>query len=419
MTMKKVSTNLELSASMQPSIFARWYFVWHVIYLGGLFLTTGLSISRLWSNWSGQGVLLLVGVVVLTAVYTLTFIWKRPWPLSGWWKALYFIISIATWLAITHFSPGFVWLVTVYIFHTFTILSPVVAIPVVVFLIFAIQVIDSVGEGWAVLLAALGQNLVGTAVSLSFTFLIYGFIRNIMSTNKQQAKLVAQLQKAQHELKIAHQQESELAVLQERERLARDLHDGLGHSLVALSLQLEAIQRLYPVDPQRASAQVDEMKVVTREATLALRRSLAGLRAPGLGKRPLRQAIEQICVEVGERTAAQVSWQLADEADSLRPKIAEAIWRVTQEALTNVEKHAQAQQVQVALKMTPDLVTLLVQDDGVGLTAVAENKPGHYGIRGMRERVEGLGGSFQLHSNGQGGTQVQLQIPLLLPQGKT
>ena len=91
-----------------------------------------------------------------------------------------------------------------------------------------------------------------------------------MSTNKQQAKLVAQLQNAQHELKIAHQQESELAVLQERERLARDLHDGLGHSLVALSLQLEAIQRLYPVDPQRASAQVDEMKVVTREATLAL-----------------------------------------------------------------------------------------------------------------------------------------------------
>ena len=109
-----------------------------------------------------------------------------------------------------------------------------------------------------------------------------------------------------------------------------------------------------------------------------------------------------------------VSWQLADGIDELRPKLAETIWRVTQEALTNVEKHAQAQSVQVELKMTSELVALSVQDDGIGLTTLAKQKPGHYGLRGMRERVDGLGGSLQFESNGQHGTRVQLQIPLLV-----
>ena len=240
MTIQDVSEHSELSPPISPSVFTRWYFMWHVVYLGGLYLSTGVFVFRFGSEWSGRGTQLLVSVLLLTAVYTLTFIWKRPWPLPWWWKTLYFLITIAVWLNLIQISSLFSWLIVVYIFHSFSILPPAAAIPVVAIIFIAIQVVDYIDEGWAVLLSELRETVVGTAVSFGFVLLSYGFIYNILRTSKQQAALVRQLQEAQRELKLAHQQESELAVLQERERLARDLHDGLGHSLVALSLQLES-----------------------------------------------------------------------------------------------------------------------------------------------------------------------------------
>ena len=93
---------------------------------------------------------------------------------------------------------------------------------------------------------------------------LYLFIYAIIRTSRERAKLITKLETAQKELELARQRDTELATLQERERLARDLHDSLGHTLVALSVQLEAVQRLYKVDPERASAQVDELKTLTR-----------------------------------------------------------------------------------------------------------------------------------------------------------
>ena len=90
--------------------------------------------------------------------------------------------------------------------------------------------------------------------------------------------------------------------------------------------------------------------------------------------------------------------------------MAEALWRVTQEALTNVEKHAQARSVGVSLEYEPDALTLRIVDDGVGLAAGAESLPNRFGIRGMCERVEGLGGTLAL-DGGASGTTVRARLP--------
>jgi len=179
-----------------------------------------------------------------------------------------------------------------------------------------------------------------------------------------------------------------------------------------MSIQLEAIQRLYRVDPERGSAHVDELKALTRRTMDELRRSLAGLRAPGLGERRLGEALPTLGVEVGERARLEVACRVPPEAETLSPAVAETFWRVAQEALANVERHARARRVEIHLELQPDTATLRIRDDGVGLPPQAETLAGHYGLRGMRERVEGLGGALVLSTQAPG-TLVEARLPLI------
>ena len=254
--------------------------------------------------------------------------------------------------------------------------------------------------------------LLGTLAVWAMLVVFMLFISHLTQTSQERGRLLAELQAAKSELELAQQREAELAVLRERERLARDLHDSLGHALVTLSVQLEAIQRLYRVDPEAASDQVDEMKAMTRASMDALRRSIAGLRAPGLEDRALRPALQALCVDFAQRSGLDVTCHIDQAADDLRPATAEALWRITQEALTNVEKHAGARSVDVSLECEPEAVALRIVDDGVGLAEGAESLPNRFGIRGMRERVEGLGGTLAV-TGGASGTTVEARLPVI------
>jgi signal transduction histidine kinase len=242
------------------------------------------------------------------------------------------------------------------------------------------------------------------------------YIGQLNQTSLERGRLIEKLEETKSRLEAARQHEAELAVLRERERLARDLHDSLGHTLVVLSVQLEAIQRLYHVDPDKASAQVEDLKALTRTSMDDLRRSLAGLRTPGLGDRQLRPALQALCVGFGQRTRTEIEFQIGEEVEALRAAMRETLWRAAQEALTNVEKHAQAKRVELTLRCVDQTLVLEVVDDGIGLPQDAENSPGHFGLRGMRERVEGLGGSLIL-SGGESGTVLEVRLPFFNPVG--
>jgi len=220
------------------------------------------------------------------------------------------------------------------------------------------------------------------------------FVRRIITTSEQRAVLIVELEAAKRQLELARDRDVELATLRERERLARDLHDNLGHSLVTLTVQLEAAQRLLAADPARVSPMLLEMQKLTRRSTEDLRRSLANLRAPELGQGSLADALRALCAAANQRFGVAVECRLAENADAAPAAVAEVLWRVAQEGLTNVEKHAGARRARVELELTAKEFVLRVTDDGAGLPVGAEEKPGHYGLRGLRERVEGLGGAF-------------------------
>jgi len=236
--------------------------------------------SLTWREYVGSGLCILQGIL-----YFFTIAGGRGLK-SQQRLIVYFIVGLAMWLLSSWLNPFSWWLAFAYFGQMFGLLPPQAVIPGTAFITMFVVLIIS---NWN-----FSDIRSGTAIGFFFQWLssnvLYLFIFGIARTSRQRAGLIQKLEAAQKELEAARQQDAELATLRERERLARDLHDSLGHSLVALSVQLEAIQRLYKVDPERASAQVDELKNLTRASMDELRRSLAGLRAPGLGERNLREA---------------------------------------------------------------------------------------------------------------------------------
>jgi signal transduction histidine kinase len=319
---------------------------------------------------------------------------------------VYFLGSIGLWLLEWRLDGDFQFLGMAYFGQMLGVLPPVTAIPGTLLIYLLLFVADQFSSWDRLLTPAVLGPLAGWAGGM----VLYLFMYYVSRTSEARGELVQELRAAQQALEASRERDQELAALRERERLARDLHDSLGHALVAISVQLEAIQRLYRVDPERAAAQVDALKGLTRSAMDELRRSLEGLRAPGLGERPLAEALRALSVETGERTGLNVACQVAGDAQRLSPPVAEALWRTAQEALTNVARHAQARRVDVRLEVSPTAAVLRVSDDGRGLAKDGEPGPARYGLQGLRERLEGVGGELRLHSAG--GLTVEARVPL-------
>jgi signal transduction histidine kinase len=395
---------------MPDRLHRRYLRLWHVLTLGILVFALSMALWDTRTSWGGRQAALVGLVSLQMAIYIKTFVLPRPWPLPWRWLAGYFLWSLGLWLIEGSLDGHFLVLCGgMYLSQMHLLLPPRLAIPATPVLF---GMFFGLSSGWD--LSRLPRDVV-VQICIVWTVcaIVFSYARHISQTSRERAGLIAELQAAQRALEVARQRDAELAALRERERLARDLHDSLGYALVALSVQLEAVQRLYAVDPVRASAQVDAMKDLTRASMAELRRALEGLRTPGLGDRSLWQALHALSCEVGARAGMEVRCQVAAGADALGPAMSEALWRMAQEALTNVEKHAHARQVQVGVEMAPHAVIMRISDDGCGLPPDAASRSGHYGLRGMRERLEGLGGTLTLHSDSQRGTLVEACLPII------
>jgi len=297
--------------------------------------------------------------------------------------------------------------VLMFLGHALGLLTPLPATVVVATVVCALLVHSA---GWDVIPTSALIPAAGTVAGIAVTHL---FIYHATRTSAERGRLIAQLEQAQRALEQARARDMELAALRERERIARDMHDELGHTLVALSVQLEALQRLLKVDPERAWLQIEAMKQQTRESMAALRRTLAGLRAPQLGGQALGQALRQCCAALAERAGLSVVCRVDDGVDHLSPALAEVVWAVAQEMLANVERHAKARHVTLECLAQPDGLCLRVSDDGVGCDPQALERPGHYGMRGMRERVTGVGGALRVQAAPGAGMTVEATFPLV------
>ena len=243
----------------------------------------------------------------------------------------------------------------------------------------------------------------------AFGFANYARERAEAARRESQA-LLAELQTAHRQLRDYAGQVKELAVSKERNRLAREMHDTMGHRLTVAAVQLEGAQRLIPSDPERAARMVGTVRDQVREALSELRRTVATLRTPLEADLSLPHALARLAAGFDEATGLTVHLALAEDMPDLPHTHRLALYRAAQEALTNVQRHAQAQDVWLQLSRQDREVLLSVSDNGVGTSPGAG--PIGFGLRGMRERAAQLGGQVALESRPGGGTQLSVRLPL-------
>ncbi len=199
-----------------------------------------------------------------------------------------------------------------------------------------------------------------------------------------------------------------LTVSRERNRMARELHDTLAHTLSGLAVQLETVKAYWSVEPDTAQKLLDQSLAVTRSGLDETRRALKALRATPLEDLGLRLAIKKLAKAATLRAGFKLDLALPEQIPELSPDVEQCLYRVAQEAIENVVYHANAQNLTVALTFNGDGVLLVVQDDGLGFNVKQGASPGHYGLSGMRERAQLVGGELTVDSSLGNGTAVKL-----------
>ncbi len=207
----------------------------------------------------------------------------------------------------------------------------------------------------------------------------------------------------------------QLAVSEERNRVAREMHDSLGHSLTVAVVQLEGAEKLIPKDPERAAGIISNMRTQLKNALGELRTTLAQLRAddPDEVVGNLAMALTELKNNFAQATSLDIQLELPDHMPTLNTEQRLALYRAAQEGLTNVQRHSEATAALVSLKTEEDGMALIVADNGKGYPA--EISDGRFGIRGMEERAEFFGGRLTRLNRQSGGAQLQFFIPFQIP----
>ncbi len=201
------------------------------------------------------------------------------------------------------------------------------------------------------------------------------------------------------ELRLSHDEVRRLAATAERERIGRDLHDLLGHTLSLITLKAELANKLFDRDAAAAKREMDDVEHVARDALAQVRRAVTGIRAAGFAA---ELASAKLLLE---SNSVKLDYELADVA--LPVAIETALAMTVREAVTNIQRHAHAVRAWVTLDVTGDRLTLRIVDDGRGGDIVPGN-----GLTGMRERLFAIGADLRVESQRGHGTQIQVTLPL-------
>jgi signal transduction histidine kinase len=270
-----------------------------------------------------------------------------------------------------------------------------------------LAIIRNLGASNDVLLRAGSQIAVGIIFVLVFVLLVD---RARLETQRAES-LLKDLRTANLQLKAAHQKEKELAIAEERMRLARDIHDGLGHHLTVLSIQLQAADKMVKRDPQAAAKAIRLSRAEARAALEEVRQSVGMMRQSPADSQPLPELLATLVRDFSQHADLQASFEQSGAPIDLSSFARQTLFRAVQESLTNVQKHGRGvTQIEVLLKYARAAVRLVVRDDG----QAPEPAPGGtgFGLTGLRERVERLGGSLSSGRGRDGGFEVELRIPL-------
>ncbi len=405
----------ELRAPWQDGSWRWWLFpiFWVVVFVVALVMSA-LSVGEQHpEQLQGREGVILVVLLLCTIVMHSTLSWGwlyRSQPILLWRGVLIFSLQLALlMLLIWRYGSAFAW-ISLALFYPIVggLRWPVLALPLA--LLIACFVVGSMQSASAATVST--WLLFGIAIQI-VVHLGIAFALRIMSWQSDRLRTaLAELRAAHTALAASTAQQEELAVLRERTRLARVMHDNLGHALVVMNIKLEAAQLLYERDKTRGAAELEATRTLIRETMGDLRLTLSDLRAPSTEHSDLAAAIERLGRDLQQRSGINVVYEHASCLADLAAEVRETLWYVAREALMNVERHARASCVRIELGCEGDALILRIHDNGKGIDSRDLHRPEHYGVVGMRERMRGIGGTLHIDPISSGGTLVTAFLPL-------
>lgn len=318
------------------------------------------------------------------------------------WLAIYFAVQTVIILVLLRLSPPrdvFNFLFYILAFEAVMTLPIRTAIGWIV----GFFLLDSLNALW-------NQGIGGVtavlfyAAAFALTMVTGYALRQAEFADRRNKNLLEELRKTQHQLQ-------NMAVNEERTRMAREMHDSLGHRLTVTIVQLEGAQRLIPTDPERATRIIATMRDEIKDALSELRRTVASLRSPVINNLALDKSLATLSKTFQGNTGIPTHFSVTPGFPNLPDSYRLAFYRAAQEALTNIQRHALAHNGWLYLRADDHQIVLVVEDDGKGMKDHGKNSAGS-GLVGLKERAEHLGGEVRLAERPGGGTQLIFCAPL-------
>jgi signal transduction histidine kinase len=260
--------------------------------------------------------------------------------------------------------------------------------------------ISSYSHTWVEVWAGLPTFFAGLIFIVVFTQVAVGE----QAARKEVERLLAELRDANQQLKDYSEQVEELAVIEERNRMAREIHDGLGHYLTTIHMQIQAAEAVMDRKPERSREMLEKAASLTVEALGDVRTSVASLRS-SVQNQPLETVIKKL---VADCTSLKIDFLILGKPVQLAPQLRLTVFRTAQEAINNVQKHSRATSAQVKLDYSQaDRIKLSVEDNGVG----TDQPQGGYGLLGLAERARLLNGTLTIQTAQGTGFMLKLELP--------
>ncbi|MBC2643312.1 MULTISPECIES: sensor histidine kinase [unclassified Rhodococcus (in: high G+C Gram-positive bacteria)] len=348
---------------------------------------------------SGRFVVVTALIVALAALYTLTAVVARR---DGAWEP-WVVPVLTTWAVLVWFAPSFAWCAFPMFFLCTRAYPSRIAYPVVGVLAVLTSLAFFTFSGrteWAVLV---GPLCTGALIVMAYS--------QIERDSRERVRLLRQVADTRSRLA---ETERAAGALAERERLAREIHDTVTQGLTSSLLRLEAADQIWAqADPRTESRAREDVRAATgtlRENLAETRSLVHHLASPHLESQPIDVAL----LAAARTHHPRAELRVVGTPIAIPAEVTHALLRITQSAVSNIARHANAETVGVTLTYLPDAVALDIFDDGTGFDPAPAGSPsarGGYGLRAMRRRVEQLGGTFTVESAPGDGTVVAAQIP--------
>jgi signal transduction histidine kinase len=396
----------QLAVTSQRELWQRWMLFWCGLFYVSLIIATGLSLTLEPFSWEKAaallGLSLLLGIWYSICILLPASYWQHHVRLTLGYLAIGWLL----WFGLVNLNPAYLFvLVGLYPQNFVLLVSPWSLIGGFSLLFLSLWYQVSRLGGWSEgAFFTLGTGITGMLMAL--------FIDTLLRQSQERARLIEALEATRQELALV---EREAGTMQERQRLAREIHDTFAQGFTSIVMQVEAIE----VSEGAVKRTLEQVQRIARENLKEASRLLWALQPETFEQTSLPEVLTSLAQHWSEESGISAHALITGTSCPLRPEIEVTLLRAAQEALANVRKHAQASAAVMTLSYLDDVVLLDIQDDGKGFEphclppSLPGQMTGGFGLKALRERVEQLGGTLTLESVSGEGTTVAIALPAL------